>query len=185
MGQVLVPLLLVGWLVASAWAGDRFACLLQGAVQDRAWRMAVEILCFALLLPLPLADELLAKPRFDALCRTRARLDIHIPDALGPQARRLRLLPEPVPGLGLPVEVQPWWVLAGSGGLVAASYETVQARGGWLARWTSGNPEQGPLTFKGMCEPKDLEGRLNPRQPQSPHGGSVGSAESGAALRQL
>lgn len=185
MDAWLVPLLLGGWLLASAWGGQHLVTLLEGSQMDPAWRLVVQILTFAVLLPLPLADELIAKPRFEALCRERARLEIHLPEALGPRAQRLRLLPETVKGLGVPVVVQPWWVVVEGGGLVAASYETVQARGGWLARWTRPeDPERGPLTFQGLCEPPDLEGRLQPRQPQAPHGATIGQADEVTAPEQ-
>jgi hypothetical protein len=103
MGHVLMPLLLGAWLVASAWGADRLVKLLDGALRDKAWQLVMQMLVFAVLLPLPLADELVAKRRFDALCQERARIDIHLPESLGDPAHRQRLMPEPVPGLGLPV----------------------------------------------------------------------------------
>lgn len=171
MGLLLVPLVLLAWLLASAWAGDRMGYW----VEDRAWRMVVQILTFVVLLPLPVADELLAKRHFDALCRERATVQVHLPDALGAAHARTQLLPEPVESLGSPLWVQPWWVLSGPGGLVAASYETVEARGGWLARWAGPDAGQHPLTFKGYCEPRDLANRLHPHQRQPPPPGlSIG-----------
>ncbi len=174
MGHVLVPLLLGVWLVASAWGADRWVKLLDGALQDKAWQLVMQILTFAVLLPLPLADELIAKPGFDALCHERARLEIHLPEFLGMPTHRQRLLPEPVSGLGLPVEVQPWWVVLDGNGLVLASYATVHAHGGWLARWAHADPAQAPLSFAGGCEPADLDTQLQPRMPLAPPGTSIG-----------
>lgn len=180
MGQVLLPLLLGLWLVASAWGSSRLVKLLDGTLRDKAWQLVMQILTFAVLLPLPLADELIAKPRFDALCREHARLDIHLPEYLGHPVRRQRLMPEPVPGLGLPVEVQTWWVVLDGNGLVLASYAMVQARGGWLARWTHANPEQAPLSFSGTCAPLNLEEQLQPQVPLAPPGTSIGRLDAGA-----
>lgn len=176
MIHVLLPLVVGGWLLASAWMSDRLVSLVSGVLPDRAWRTVLELLVFVVLLPLPLADELLARPAFNALCRERAQLTVHVPAALGPQAQRLRLRPEPVSGLDRGVWVQPWWVLGEGGGLVLASYNTVEARGGWLARWASDNPGHRPLSFKGYCEPADLEGRLQPRLVRDPHGATIGRA---------
>ncbi len=177
MLHLLLPLVVGAWLLASAWISDHLVSLLGDALPDRAWRMVVELLVFVVLLPLPLADELIARPAFDALCRERAQLTVHAPASLGPQSQRLRLRPEPVDSLGLGVLVQPWWVLGEGGGLVQASYNTVEARGGWLARWASDDPGHRPLSFKGFCEPHDLEGRLQPRLPRDPHGATLGRAE--------
>lgn len=174
MLHLLLPLVVGAWLVASAWASDHLVSLLGNVLPDRAWRMVVELLVFAVLLPLPLADELLARPAFAALCSERAQLTVHAPASLGPQSQRMRLRPEPVDNLGLGVLVQPWWVLGEGGGLVLASYNTVEARGGWLARWASDEPGHRPLSFKGYCEPHDLEGRLQPRLPRDPHGATLG-----------
>jgi hypothetical protein len=184
MGDVLMPLLLGVWLVASAWGADRLVKLLDGALCDKAWQLVMQMLAFAVLLPLPLADELITKPRFDALCRERARLDIHLPEYLGLPTHRQGLMPEPVAALGLSVEVQPWWVVLDGNGLVLASYATVQARGGWLARWVHADPAQKPLSFTGHCEPADLENRLQPRVPPAPPGTSIGKFD-GRVIRLL
>ena len=58
MLHLLLPLVVGAWLVASAWASDHLVSLLGNVLPDRAWRMVVELLVFAVLLPLPLADEL-------------------------------------------------------------------------------------------------------------------------------
>lgn len=185
MLHMLLPLVVGGWLVTSAWASNCLVRLMGGVLQDRAWRLVVELLVFVVLLPLPLADELIARPGFQALCRERAHLTVHVPDAMGHQAHRLRLRPEPVSGLGLGVVVQPWWVLGEGTGLVLASFDTIEARGGWLARWASNDPTYRPLSFKGYCEPTDLEGRLHPRHPRDPHGATIGRADEEGTGSQL
>jgi len=189
MLHMLLPLVVGAWLLTSAWASECLVRLMGGVIQDRAWRLVLELLAFAVLLPLPLADELIARPGFQALCRERAQLTVHVPEAIGPLAQRMRLRPEPVTGLGLGVVVQPWWVLAEGGSLVLASFDTIEARGGWLVRWASNDPGHRPLSFKGYCEPTDLEGRLHPRQPRNPHGATIGGADmedtASALLRRL
>ncbi len=102
-----VAIILLCWLVASAWVADKVGA----GFEDRTWQLIVQILTFAVLLPVPLADELLARPGFQALCRERAQLTIHMPESLGAATRRRPLKPEPVEGIGLPVFVQPCWVV--------------------------------------------------------------------------
>lgn len=152
-----VAIVLLCWLVASAWIAQRAgACF-----EDKTWQLVAQILAFAVLLPVPLADELLARPYFQALCRERARVTVHIPEALGGTARLHSLKPEPVEGIGLPAFVQTWWVVTEPERLVVASYDLVQARGGWLARWARGADAE-PVTFHGRCQPPDLARRLAP-----------------------
>ncbi len=157
MDLAAVAVVLLVWLVASAWAGDRMGAW----IEDKTWRLVTQLLTFAVLLPIPLADELMARPQFDAVCRDRAQLTIHIPEALGSATRRRPLKPEPVDGVGLPASSQTWWVLSEQARLVVASYEVVQVRGGWLARWARGTDAE-PVTFRGRCQPPDLERRLDP-----------------------
>ncbi len=171
-----VAIILLCWLVASAWVAER----LSAGFEDRVWQLVAQILTFVVLLPVPLADELLARPHFEVLCRERAQLTIHMPESLGPATRRRPLKPEPVEGIGLPAYVQTWWVVTEPDRLVVASYDVVQARGGWLARWARGT-DADPVTFQGRCLPPDLERRLTPR-PQLDNPGQILPGLSGATL---
>lgn len=163
MGWAGISLVLAVWGLGCVWVCHR----LGRGFSDPSWRLVAQLLAMALLLPLPLVDELIAGPQLLALCRDRAQLVVHLPQALTRPAGTLvhrALKPEPIEGVGVPVHVQPWWLVEPALGLVVASYDWVEARGGWLARWARGE-NAAPLSFRGRCDPAGLPERLGPHQP--------------------
>ena len=47
------------------------------------WVNAIRILVFVVLIPLPLVDELVARPKFEQLCREKALITVDLPNSRG------------------------------------------------------------------------------------------------------
>jgi len=141
MHMLLLPLALLSWGLLSAWA----------ARQAGSHGPVSQALVFLVLLPLPLIDELLARPQFEALCRAQTALVRHPALTAGRGVYRLELPQETVPGLLLPVRMQRWLYLDDETDLPLVSFNTLQAGPGKLARLAG--QHAGPLTFDGGCGP--------------------------------
>lgn len=150
-----VAIALALWALGCVWACRHLGVFFT----DRAWRLAAQLLALGILLPLPLADELLARPQWQAVCDERAQLVVHSPRALTPARSGLRhqaLPPEVIETAGVRIEIHPGWLVDPALGLVVASYHWVEARGGWLARWVQGEGTR-PVSFAGHCAPPELQ----------------------------
>ena len=150
MASLLLPLLLVGWALVSLWAAyrlGRWCSQRSGPVL----RLALMVLALVVLLPLPVIDELLAKPQFDALCRDHLAVSMPVGAV---QSRRVhhRVLPaEPLPGLPVPVSRHKHLYIDDATHQTVASYSSFEAHPGKLARLAG--LSQAPLTFEGRCAP--------------------------------
>jgi hypothetical protein len=179
MASFVLPLLLVGWAFISLWAAHRLG---EGMAQrsaagglTRALRWEIKALALATLLPLPLIDELLAKPQFDALCREQATVQMHGDLADGQRVHLTHLPPEPVSGLMLPVSQRKHLVLTDDTRQTVLSYSSLEAHAGKLARLMG--VTQSPLTFEGRCAPANAQALLDATRQRS----AAPSAREGGA----
>ena len=162
MASLVLPLLLVGWTLITLWAAHRLG---EGLAQRsgssglaRALRWEIKALALVALLPLPLIDELLAKPQFDALCREQTAVQLHIDLAAGERVHLAVLPPESVSGLMLPVSQRKYLVLTADTRQTVLSYSSFEAHAGKLARLMG--VTQTPLTFEGHCAPVNAQALL-------------------------
>lgn len=175
MGGILLPGVVIGWVMLSLWASHHLGRWLTRSSKPGEWtqglRLEAQALALVVILPLPLIDELLAKPQFDALCRDQAALHI----TAGPAAQRLvqasELPPESVEGLLVPVSRRKHVYIDQETHQALASFSTFQAHAGKLARLVG--TDDVPLTFSGVCGPADLQAQLaqagwRERIPQEP-----------------
>ncbi len=147
MSPFLLPGALALWSVLSAWVAFQ-----AGALFDPALRTGCKALAFAVLLPLPLLDEILAQPQFTALCRDLAVVTVHEPAVPGRGVTLTGLPPEAVPGVMVPVTLRKWLYLDAATGRTVMSFNTLEARAGKLAS-SLGEPWLSqPLLFAGRCE---------------------------------
>lgn len=160
MNVHLPALALLSWAALSAWAAQGIAQRL--ADEGGGHRLLALALALLVLVPLPLIDELLARPQFEALCRERVA-------AAGASWRmplqavqRLDLPAQGLPGFPLPVRVQRSLYLDGTTRQLVASVDALEAGPGRLARLTG--QAHGPITFSGACPPAALRG-VNPAAP--------------------
>jgi hypothetical protein len=113
---------------------------------------------------LPVADELAARPAFEALCREGAVLRIDAQKIRG-RVVRVEIGPEqPVLGIFTPIPIHHSHVAfrdASTGDLLG-EYDTYRADGGLLGRQLRPLGPSGPLTGTYSCVPKD-EGTISKR----------------------
>lgn len=150
MNPAILPGVLLGWTVLSTWAAHRMGDLFTAICCRPLFKLAI----FLALAPLPLMDELLARPQFEALCRQLAVVTLHDPH---PEGRTVVLAPavsQPLADTVIPVTLHQrqwldartlapvvgWGALEASAGKLARSLESAHAR---------------PLTFEGRCAAPD------------------------------
>ena len=68
MTGLLLLAVIACWIFSLGWFVKKIGNLLSTS----KWNRVAKLLVFALLLPLPLIDEIIAKPKFEALCREKA-----------------------------------------------------------------------------------------------------------------
>ncbi len=155
MSSFVLPMLLVGWVLLSAWAAHRLGEWSAQRGEPRgpmqALRLELKALTLIALLPLPLIDELLTQPQFDALCREHAGVQVISGLLPGQRVHHRVLPPEPWPGLTLPVSHRKHLYITDDTHQTVATFSSFEAHGGKLARLTGVSTR--PLTFEGRCAP--------------------------------
>jgi hypothetical protein len=151
-------LIVLGVIGLWSWGVFKFSRWLGGLIRGGRWRWPIAALLFAVLLPLPVIDEIFSYPSFAALCKEKAVLKV---DAAKIRGRTVRSSFNQyyVRGGMLPVLQNDRLYFDNESGEPLASLTWLRARGGWLSRaLTEG---QNPVTFgdRYECEPK-LEKRL-------------------------
>jgi len=159
MDRFVLALVLVPWTLLSFWAAHgirRWSADPSAPDEPLGSRaLACQALALMVLLPLPLIDELLAKPQFDALCRDEGAVQAQVHTqiqarlAAGQPAHLQTLAPEPVPGTLVPVVRHPQLYLDASTHQALASFSILEAQAGKLARLMGRVAH--PLTFSGRC----------------------------------
>lgn len=119
------------------------------------WRIPVALLIFAVLLPLPLIDEIVGARQFEQLCKENSEIQV---DKLAAQGQTIYFNPQPhveIKGTWLKVVSQPHQFIDGRTGKQVVNYNTLLATGGKLIK-VLGISEGGmPLTFYGSCAPTE------------------------------
>lgn len=175
MASTLLLFMLLGWTGVSLWAAHRTGLAwMQRAASDTAppgMRQLLQVLVLAVLLPLPLLDELFAQSQFEALCRERLVLvDMQAYRGMPSLADLPKVVsaPEPVGGLLVAVSRQEHRYTNRATDRVLVRFSTYEAQGGKLARMSGHST---PLLFEGHCGPPDPRALLartvsHPQPPQ-------------------
>lgn len=135
------------WFIVVIWLGDKIGNLLP----DQPWRPFAKLIIFALLLPLPLIDEIVGGWQFARLCEANVvRVDKEA--ARGKNVYNdLSGYQVPVPGTWVKVWKMTFRYLDATTGELVMSFDQLRAEGGHLfPGFDSGHD---PLTFKGECHP--------------------------------
>ena len=151
-GLLLIAVLLI-WLAACVWLTQKIGNLLQ----NRSWRAVVKFALFAVLLPLPLIDEIIAKPQFEALCKEKAVIVVEPSKAQGRTVYLLDLPTEIAKGVMVPVHAQRWHYVDAKTKEAVVSFSTLQAEGGRLIHALGISETNAPLTFNGYCAPPNRQ----------------------------
>jgi hypothetical protein len=142
----------VAWMAASAfvsvWLAKRFS--------NRFVRWLIALSALAVLMPLPLADEIVGKRQFEALCRHGATLEVDAARIKGRQVRlQVRPVNQPVPGIAVPVLYTRVEFRDAETSEPLGAYGWYVAEGGWFIR-TFGIGEGGGMLLasgKSFCSP--------------------------------
>jgi hypothetical protein len=152
MTGLLVLLLFSLWV----WGVFRFARWIGDHVQGGRWRWPVVALAFVALLPLPVADELIARPQIERLCRDGAVFKI---DEQNIRGRRVKSFAEPlneaVPGIAIPVTFTRTVYRDESSGEELATLGYYYVKGGALVRTLGFSESSSPMFVRSYCAPNE------------------------------
>jgi hypothetical protein len=140
------------WLVVSG--------LLSQFIAQRFSNGIIKVVAFfvswAVLLPLPATDELIARPQVEALCRENAVFKI---DEQKIKGRRVKLSAEPlhaeVPGIAIPVTYTRMIYRDEASGEGLASRGSYVIKGGVLIRALGISESNSPLFVRSYCAPSE------------------------------
>ncbi|TFZ03205.1 hypothetical protein [Ramlibacter rhizophilus] len=141
--------LALGWAAACAWLAHRIG----DAFIESPLRLELKIVMFLALLPVPVIDELLAKPQFDQLCATKANVSLHADRLRGRTAYETDVPPELLEGTLVPMHLHRRIYLDAGSHRPLLSVAYIQASGGKLVGALQPGQRR-PLTFKGWCAPQ-------------------------------
>ncbi|HSW16385.1 MAG TPA: hypothetical protein VLJ86_04105 [Ramlibacter sp.] len=153
---MVLPVAILMWLALCCWMAHKIGELFI----DKAHRRELKALIFLALLPLILIDEMIGSAQFDELCRERAVVQSYTANRPGAPVYVSQLPPEPVGGLAVPVFSQRQLYVDVDTHQTVLSATTLRAEGGKLARALRLSGAREPLTFSGVCSPRDHEVRV-------------------------
>lgn len=133
------------WIYFLKWLVNAF----DSRMPKPPWRQVVKVLLFALLLPLPLIDEIVGGRQFAKLCEANV-VRINKDTARGRTVYLERSNGQiAVAGTWLKIWQLPFRYVDASTGDMVASFDHFRAEGGHLFPGFDSGPD--PLTFKGEC----------------------------------
>lgn len=140
------------WLVVklATWAASR---LERGVV-----RVGTGLLVFAVVLPLPVVDEIVGGFQFEELCRQYSAQAIDEQHAMN--RRVVFELPRNaqfLEGTAVEIRIDPHVYRDAETNQVLISYHTLHAKGGWFIRTLGISEANSPLLFRSGCAPKDQD----------------------------
>lgn len=151
MTGILLIILMAVWLAVVLWLSKFIAKLLR----PTWWRIPVALLVIAVLLPLPLIDEIVGGRQFEQLCKANSTIQVDRAKAAGKTVYLAKTKDVEIEGTWVRVVLKPWRFVDATAGETIVSYNTLMASGGRFIR-TLGISEGGvPLTFKGTCVPEN------------------------------
>ncbi|MDK9714642.1 MAG: hypothetical protein OEL86_11200 [Sulfuritalea sp.] len=149
MGGLILFFVIGLWIALIVWLSKVIATRIPSA----RWRLPVGLLVFAVLVPLPVLDELVGGRQFERLCRENSTILVNRATAVGRTVYLAKTSPLLAKGTWVPVIVQPWRYVDATTGEVVVSYNTLRAKGGRFLKVSEGHV---PLTFTGSCEPTGI-----------------------------
>jgi hypothetical protein len=151
-------LIVVGlWL----WACVAMTRALMRRWKGRPWGVPLACLAFVALLIAPVADEIVGKFQFDALC---AKYAVEVIDEARARNSRVFAAPREMDALGTGAAVHiggnQFRYLDEQTNDLLASFHVLSAKGGWFIRLLGISQTSSPLTFKAGCAPPNAFGFL-------------------------
>ncbi len=147
--------IVLAWVVLCAWTAHSVGALFT----DNTLRIELKAVLFVALLPLPVIDELIAKPQFDQLCAQRVMLAVEAAQLRGHPVYLTDVPSEAVPGLMVPVQVSKRVYADDRTRQPLVTFSELHAQGGKLARALGIGGT--PITFSGHCGPGDWQALIS------------------------
>ncbi len=148
------------WLAIVIWLSK----FITKKLPEMWWRTPVGIVVFAVLLPLPLVDEIVGGRQFEQLCKDNSTIQVDRVTAVG---KTVYFDPQPdveIKGTWVRVVLKPQRFVDATTGEPVVSYNELTARGGRFIR-VLGISQGMPLTFKGSCVPENRPGSIETFKP--------------------
>ena len=139
------------WLTLVIWLRNVIAKQLPAAW----WRAPMRLLIFAVLLPLPVLDEIVGGWQFKQLCKGNSTIQVDRATAVGKTVYFVPQANVEVKGTWVRVVLQPKRFVDATTGETVVSYNTLIAAGGRFIRMLGISEGGMPLTFRGTCEPSE------------------------------
>lgn len=146
IGVIAVWFVIVRWLVRKV----------ESVLPKPPWRKVTQIVLFAVLLPLPLIDEIVGGWQFARLCKAHDTLQLDREKARGKTVYFAGIEDFRIDGFWIPVTQRPKHFLDATTNEPILSYERFLATGGVLIRSLGISEGNVPLTFPSYCEPGGL-----------------------------
>ena len=151
MTGIYLLIVAVIWLAIVVWLSK----IITRKLPMTTWRMPLAILICAVLLPLPLIDEIVGGRQFAQLCKDNSTIQVDRTTAVGKTVFFAPQSSIEVRGTWVRVVLQPHRFVDATTGEAVLGYNTLQAEGGRFIQ-TLGISEGGmPLIFYGSCGPTE------------------------------
>lgn len=140
------------------WLAFKTSKVVGSWIAQGRWRWPVAALLFVVLFPLPVLDELIARPQIERLCREGAVLKI---DEQKIKGRRVKYSAEPlhadVPGIAIPMTYTKAVFRDEGTGEELGSRGSYAIKGGWFIRALGISESNSPLIVEAYCAPSEGE----------------------------
>lgn len=154
----MIGLLFFGVVGLWIWGVFRISRWSGGRVAGGRWRWPIAALVFAVMLPLPVLDELIARPQIETLCREGAVFKI---DEQKIKGRRVKYSAEPLnermPGTAIPVSFTRGVLRDAETAEGLGSFGWYTVKGGILIRVMGASESNSPLFARSGCAPSEGE----------------------------
>lgn len=119
---------------------------------ETKWPGHVRLIVFAILLPLPVIDEIVGGSQFRKLCQENSVIEVDRATAEGKTVYLVKSQDTEIRGKWVRILAKPWRYADIKTNDVVVEYRTLTASGGWFVRLL-GVSERMPLLFNGSCAP--------------------------------
>lgn len=151
MTGILLLFVIVIWLAIVIWLSK----IITKKLPTTWWRIPVGLVIFAVLLPLPLIDEIVGGRQFERLCKENSTIQVDRATAVGKTVYLAQTPDLEIKGTWVRVVIQPRRFVDATTGETVISFNDLIAVGGRFIRTLGISEGSMPLTFKGWCQPGD------------------------------
>lgn len=156
MTGILLLLVAVAWVAFVIWLSK----IITRKLPMPTWRIPAAMVIFAVLLPLPLIDEIVGGRQFEQLCKVNSTILVDRVTAVGRTVYLAQTPDVEIKGTWVRVVLQPRQFVDATTGETVVSFNDLIAVGGWFIRMLGISEGGMPLTFKGTCVPANRPGSI-------------------------